>query len=268
MLLKAITSHYFDDFPTVERTEGCRVLTLAFSAFLNLLGWDHAKEGDKALNVSQVARDQNISDTNASELQGRLNFAVSLRLGRSMRNLVSAFMPFANKHSGADTRELGNLRLYAKTTLLEQQQRVHSVLNVGRPIVVFTDGAWEGRLATAGAVLVDGEVRVAIKLEVPQALVDHWLANAGDQIIYQVQLWGLVLLKWSRKEQFYNCRVLEWIDNESARISAIKARSGPPTMLALSRLMAEVDLQWPSFFLDGASLFVLKPCGFAITQSP
>ena len=36
-LLKAITSHYFDDFPTVERSDGCRVLTLAFSALLDLL---------------------------------------------------------------------------------------------------------------------------------------------------------------------------------------------------------------------------------------
>ena len=113
-LLKAITSHYFDDFPTVERSDGCRVLTLAFSALLDLLGWDHAKEGDKALNFSatfdllgvtfdlsgmslgtlvvrnktsrieklcamldQVAKDKNISAAKASELQGLLNFAVS-----------------------------------------------------------------------------------------------------------------------------------------------------------------------------------------------
>ena len=42
----------FDDFPTGERSDGCRVLTLAFSALLDLLGWDHTKEGDKALNFS------------------------------------------------------------------------------------------------------------------------------------------------------------------------------------------------------------------------
>ena len=43
MLLHCITSHFFDDFPTLEKTDGCRVLTLAFSAILDLLGWDHAK---------------------------------------------------------------------------------------------------------------------------------------------------------------------------------------------------------------------------------
>ena len=130
--------------------------------------------------------------------------------------------------------------------LLEQRPRVHSVLNEGRPIVVFTDGAWESGAATAGAVLIDGDVRLALKLDVPQDLVDHWLACAGDQIISQVELWGLVLLKWSREEHFHNRRVIEWIDNESARISAIKASSNSPTMRALSRLMADVDLCWPS----------------------
>ena len=53
-LLHCITSHYFDDFPTLERSEGCRVLTLAFSATLDLLGWEHAKEGDKALDFSGI----------------------------------------------------------------------------------------------------------------------------------------------------------------------------------------------------------------------
>ena len=282
-LLKAITSHYFDDFPTIERSEGCRVLTLAFSALLDLLGWDHAKEGDKALNfapafdllgvtfdlssmsmgtlavknktsridklcemLDQVVRDKSIAAAKASELQGLLNFAVSFYLGRSMKHLVSAFMPFADKLRGTNPCELESLCLYAKTMLLEQRPRVHSVLNEGRPIVVFTGGAWESGTATAGAVLIDGGVRLAFKLDVPQDLVDHWLAYAGDQIISQVELWGLVLLKWSRKEHFHNRRVIEWIDNESARISAIKASSNSPTMRALSRLMADVDLCWPS----------------------
>ena len=255
----------FDDFSTGERSDGCRVLTLAFSALLDLLGWDHTKEGDKALNFSatfdllgvtfdlsgmslgtlvvrnktsrieklcamldQVAKDKNISAAKASELQGLLNFAVSFYLGRSMKHLVSAFMPFADKPQHLRASDLENLCLYTKTMLLEQRPRVHSVLNVGRPVVVFTDGAWEDGIATAGAVLIDGDVRLAFQLEVPQALVDHWLANAGEQIISQVELWGLVLLKWSRRDHLQNRRVIEWIDNESARISSIKANSHSP----------------------------------------
>ena len=53
-LLHAVTSHYFDDFPTVERSAGCKVLSLAVSAILDMLGWTHAKEGDKALNFTEA----------------------------------------------------------------------------------------------------------------------------------------------------------------------------------------------------------------------
>ena len=41
-LPSAVSSHYFDDFPTLERAPGCRVLSLAFSAVLDVLGWEHA----------------------------------------------------------------------------------------------------------------------------------------------------------------------------------------------------------------------------------
>ena len=53
-VLHCVTSHYFDDFPTLERAEGCKVLTLAFSAVLDLLGWEHAKEGDKAISFAST----------------------------------------------------------------------------------------------------------------------------------------------------------------------------------------------------------------------
>ena len=118
-------------------------------------------------------------------------------------------MPFADKPQNFNAADLESLCLYTKTMLLEQKPRVHSVLNVGRPVVIFTDGAWEDGIATAGAVLVDGDVRLAFQLEVPQTLVEHWLTNAGEQIISQVELWGLVMLKWSRRDHLLNRRVIE-----------------------------------------------------------
>ena len=46
-LLHCVCAHYFDDFPVVEVSSGCRVLSSAVSAVLDMLGWTHAKEGDK-----------------------------------------------------------------------------------------------------------------------------------------------------------------------------------------------------------------------------
>lgn len=46
-LLRCVCAHYFDDFPVVEVSSSCRVLSSAVSAVLDILGWTHAKEGDK-----------------------------------------------------------------------------------------------------------------------------------------------------------------------------------------------------------------------------
>eukprot|EP00435_Cladocopium_sp_Y103_P058121 s209_g20.t1 len=144
--LHAATSHYFDDFPTLERAEGCRVLSLAFSAVLDILGWIHAKEGDKALNFAEafdllgvtfnlvsipsgllevsnkvsrieqlcqlldhIFSDGAISTTRASEIQGLLNFAVGYYTGKSLKHLVSAFMPFAETSHNAKRKDLQDL---------------------------------------------------------------------------------------------------------------------------------------------------------------
>eukprot|EP00435_Cladocopium_sp_Y103_P027136 s1919_g6.t1 len=283
-LLFAITSHYFDDFPTIERSEGCRVLSLAFSAVLDMLGWVHAKEGDKALNfaeafdllgvtfdltaiprgllvvsnklsrveklchlLDQIAADGTVSVTRASEIQGLLNFAVGYYTGKSLKHLVSAFMPFADKAHPARQSDLSDLCNYAKHMLRTLKQRGHSVHGSTNPVLIFTDGAWEAGVATAGAVLIDGSERLAFSITVPDSLKEHWLERAGEQIICQVELWALLVIRWTFREKLLNRRVLEWIDNESARMSAIKANSPSGTMRSLTRLLADIEVCWPAF---------------------
>ena len=282
-ILHAITSHYFDDFPTIERSEGCRVLTLAFSAVLDLLGWEHAKEGDKAQNfapifdllgvtfdlkrmsggflqisnkVSRIEKlcamldrihtSGTINPAKASEIQGLLNFAVSFYMGRGLKHLVSAFAPFAESQKAARTDQLKNLCAYAKALLHKQLPRLHSINWSGNPVLIFTDGAWEDGKATAGAVLVKDEIRLALAIEVPKILIDHWLKHAGSQIISQIELWALVALRWQKRELLRDCKIIEWIDNESARICSLKATSPSPTMQALARMLAYIDLEWPT----------------------
>ena len=47
-LLHCVFSHYFDDYPVVEVSSGCRVLSSAISAVVDILGWTYVREGDKA----------------------------------------------------------------------------------------------------------------------------------------------------------------------------------------------------------------------------
>ena len=47
-------------------------------------------------------------------------------------------------------------------------------------------------MASAGAVILDGDIRACYPVAVPDELVQHWLATAGEQIISQIELWALV----------------------------------------------------------------------------
>ena len=282
--LHCITSHYFDDFPTIERTEGCKVLTLAFSAILDLLGWEHAKEGDKALGfaaafdllgvtfdlcsvprgvltimnkasridkicsmLTDIEQTRSINPAKASEIQGLLNFAVSFYMGRGLKHLVSAFMPFTEGHRVAHADELVALCAYARTMLQSQRPREHSLTVTTRPVLIFTDGAYENGVATAGAVVVDGPMRLAYVIKVPESLVKLWTKVAGEQIISQVEMWALVTVRWCLRKLLHGRRVIEWIDNEAARVSAIKSNSPSVSMKVLARILADLEINWPSF---------------------
>ena len=73
------------------------------------------------------------------------------------------------------------------------------------------------------------------------------MATAGEQIISQIELWALVSIKWQFRLWLENRRVICWIDNEAARICSIKANSPSPTMRALTRALADMDVIWPAF---------------------
>ena len=259
-LLSAVTCHYFDDFPTVERSQGCKVLSLAFSAILDMLGWHHAKEGDKALNFAEafdllgvtfdltqvpkgllkitnkvsrieklfrmldgIAVDGELSSSRASEVQGLLNFAVGFFSGKSLKYLVASFMPYADKPAKTVSEQLGHLCSYGTAMLKALGPKVHTALGERRPVLLFTDGAWEDNKATAGAVAIDGPFRVCAAVIVPDVLVEHWTKHAGDQIISQIELWALLAARWHYRLRFVGRRIISWIDNEAARICAIKA---------------------------------------------
>ena len=175
--------------------------------------------------LEEVATDRALSAAKASELQGLLNFAVSFYMGRGLKHLVSAFMPFAEGQRTQRPDELVNLCTYAKSMLQGQKPRAHALGDARSPILIFTEGAYENGVATAGAVVIDGPSRVAFVVTVPEALVKLWTKVAGEQIISQVELWALVSVRWCLRKQLHGRHVIKWIDNEAARVCAIKANS-------------------------------------------
>ena len=162
-------------------------------------------------------------------------------MGRGLKHLVSAFMPIADGQRFASPDELASLCSYAKAMLCEQKPRVHTISEPCQPVLIFTDGANENGVATAAAVVITGSSRLAYVVTVPQALVELWIKTAGDQIISQVELWALVSVRFCLRHKLQGRRIIEWIDNEAARMSAIKANSSSPSMKVLARI---VWLNW------------------------
>lgn len=156
-------------------------------------------------------------------------------------------MPFADQPTAVRSGELKDLCEYAKSMLTSLGPRTHTLRGERRPVLIFTDGAWEDGSATAGVIISDGSFRIGCIIMVPEALVKHWLEFAGEQIISQIELWALVAVRWFFRWKLENRRLISWVDNEAARISAIKASSPSRTMRALTRLLADMEVLWPVY---------------------
>jgi len=153
--------------------------------------------------LEEIETARTLTAARASEIQGLLNFAVSFYMGRGLKHLVSAFMPFADGQRVANPDELASLCSYARAMLLGQKPRVRTMSEPCQPVLIFTDGAYEDA-ATAGAVVIDGSSRLAYVVAVPQALVELWNKVAGDQIISQVELWALVSVRFCLRQKLQN----------------------------------------------------------------
>lgn len=103
---------------------------------------------------------------------------------------MSAFAPLADHNHPDVSPRLRALCKYAKCVLTSLGPRTHRANDDDSPVLIFTDGAFEGGRATAGAVVLDtatGE-GTCFEVEVPQVLLNKWLETA-DQVISQVELW-------------------------------------------------------------------------------
>ena len=168
-----------DDYPVVETASGCKVFILqsvrcltswagpmrrmAIRHPLSLLSlrchfrpsghiWWTLVISNKQSRIEKLAKmlddilDRGgINYAQASELQGLLNFAVGYFSGRSLKHLVSAFVPLTGDRSTASLSTLKSLCAYAKHMITNLPSRGHDVNGVTRAVVVFTDGAWEQR---------------------------------------------------------------------------------------------------------------------------
>ena len=208
-LLFSLGTCFYDDFPTISPKASSSILTKALSAVLDLLGWDHAKVGTKAydfaadfnalgvsVQLSQLhhgafvlankegrvekicsmlrsVQDEGcITRSKAAELQGQLNFATGFFLSKSLQFLVASFGRLADMPRSLVSADLQLLCTLTETMLTSMPPRQFVAGSFARPLILFTDGAWESRIASAGAVVYDPDdgITTAFEIQVPGKL--------------------------------------------------------------------------------------------------
>ena len=172
---------FYDDFPTVETTETAQTALECAEGLLQALGWKFATEGKKALpfqesfnvlgvtlhlggsskgyfelhnktervesllpTVDKVLDDGKISQALAASLQGQLIFAQGQFLGSELKPGMAFLSSIAV--AGRKTEVSSTLALFASyvtCVLRTSPPKRFSIQDELRPVVVFSDGAWE-----------------------------------------------------------------------------------------------------------------------------
>ena len=283
-LLHLWATVYYDDFPMVEPEETAESAESCMAEILDVLGWKFARTGSKAppfatsfdvLGVTvdlsavqegqvvlknKVARVESLSATMdklvcegkveagvAASLHGQLNFAQGQFLGCPLKPAMRFFSLVSSQGWEEDLRpQLAIACLFSKSVLQNSQPKVISVFDEVRPILVFSDGAWEPDgdcPAGAGYVVVDPATgsRFVTEVRVPGVLIDHWKSMGKAQLIAELELLPILVFFQTHMELVRGRRVLPFVDNNAIRDAVAK---GSSRSLSVMVMLSEVHRLW------------------------
>ena len=185
-------------------------------------------------------------------LMGHLNFASGFFAGRALRHVAYDLNQLMNSDWLSAKESLESLASRITNILQSSPPRSLQCSNTRQPILVWTDGSWEAGKAGIGAVEWDtltkaGGVWAGM---VPQLITDLWTKGDGmevEQIISQVELYAMALLRHLRHQEWMHRRVILFCDNESARYAAIKGGSSSSSMNFLVQAWDHPNFCYPAY---------------------
>ena len=287
VLLKVPSAVYFDDYPMFAPEKTAPETDTLVSDFLDLLGWRHDRTGPKgkpfapsfdvlgmtldlaslkqsgfvtlknkegrvdkiSSKVLRVQQSCSMSLAEAQEIHGLLNFATGYFAGGSLK--YSCFKIFSLVDKGKfQSRQLKAWCEEVLVLLKSVRPRTIPMNLNTKTALVFTDGSWESGVGGLGAVLLDESTgsRVVIQDEVHGSLLSLWKGTVGEQLICQIELLAMVLVRWQWKHELHNRRILLFVDNNSARGGTVKGRSNSPSMDDLVKAFYSIEVHLPSFW--------------------
>ena len=274
---------FYDDFPILEFAPLSSTTTGIVQNLLDLLGWKHATTGKKSVDFSQqmqvlgvaygldnfwdrfvvVANRQSrverilsmleayiskgsISGSEAATMHGLLNYAGGFVVGRCLKPAARFFASMSN--GSHDKEKVSKVCADTIQLLKNMQPRIVKCLNSNRPAVIYTDGAYENQIGSWGAVVFIPDLGVnAIHWgEISKDLLDHWRSSGISQLISQIELFVVLLVKFQYCKSLANSSTIFFIDNEAARYSLIKGVSPSETMYGICKCISYLDARFPA----------------------
>ena len=271
------TTQYFDDYPNIE-LEAMASSSRGFMEFLlNAVGWRFASTGKKAPQFSSAFRvlgvevdlagvgvgklvvrnkperveqikqflcdvmdRQRITSAEASTLHGQLNFAQGQYYGCSLKPGMAFLQQILCEGWRPEMKEaLGLAAAFLAAALTTSPPRIISTADELRPVLFFTDGAYEQENnemhGSSGLVVIDtaSSLRIVQEVAVPEPLRTHWKRGGSKQLIALMELWPVVVAIQAYGQTFYNRRCWSFIDNNAVRDGLIKGSSPVCDMFSL-----------------------------------
>ena len=88
-------------------------------------------------------------------MHGLMRYACGFFAGRRLQQVCSEIFSLTRPGFIQDSRAVTDFCDYALKSLADCRPRILEASAVQSPILIFTDGAWENRTASLGAVVID-----------------------------------------------------------------------------------------------------------------
>ena len=265
----------------VELEETCQSAEQGIADILDALGWKFAREGAKAppfatcfdvlgvnVDLTGVAQGrvvlknkpsrvgalcsatdkfilaERVEAGEAASIHGQLNFAQNQYPGALLKPAMQFFSMVASQGWNDDMRPaLAVACLFTRAILQTSLPKTISLNDVCKPILVFTDGAWEptsDHPAGAGVVVLDEVTNIQMVHEVftPEALVQHWKQQGKAQLIAELELLPIIVFFQNYVALCRHRRVLLFVAIRDA------VAKGTSRSLAILVLLSEMHRLW------------------------
>ena len=275
----ALATDFYDDYTLFEFQPGASLLDKISMRLLSLLGWAFAKEGKKfvpfspcvvSLGVSldltrvwdgqivvsnkpgrlariaellkPIAEGSEVSKAQLASLHGLINFAGGYVMGFELKPTARMLSKALTGPFMGNTDALRRACALALDVIGMCKPRV-CLATTRKPIILYTDGAFDDDIGSWGSLVVDPEsgVRWLFGGQVPQMLIERWHELAGEQVICEIEAYALAITVFGLRGFLGHRSVIAFVDNEPCRLGLIKRYSPSLPMMGLISLVSLLE---------------------------